>query len=994
MTPARWQHIDELFHAASELAPEDRAHFLREACSGDDSLRVEVESLISAHEQSTEFLDVAAYEIADVRLGHVPAMLAVGQSINHYKILGTLGVGGMSEVYLAQDTKLDRRVALKILPAEYAADKDRMRRFEQEAKSAAALNHPHIAHIYEIGEAEGKQFISMEYVEGETLRSKIHREKTELPQLVKYLTQVAAGLAKAHECGIVHRDLKPDNIMITRDGDAKILDFGLSKLIGSAKPRGDGDDVPSEDAAARISELSTPGMVMGTVGYMSPEQAQGKVREIDHRSDIFSFGCILYEAATGLRAFGGKDVLDSLHKIVYAPTPQIKDSNAAAPEELQKIVRRCLAKEPERRYQTTRDVANDLEDLRRALESKTKHQRSVVPSANGTTTVRIEKPIDNGITSGPATPTEISTAQSVSSVRGELNQQKRIIAISALVTVLVASGYGLYKFLSKENPELPFREMRMTKLTSTSKTDSAAISPDGKYVVFVLVDGEKQSLWLKHVATMSDAQIVPTAEVRYSVPTFSPDGDFVYYIKSQPNDLTRVLYRVAVLGGPSIKVTEGIAPTGLAVSPDGKQLAFLRGSSLRVANVDGTGERELISHDPNLWFGALAWSAEGKSIFASVGNYTEEAFYMNVVSVSTVGGAERAISSQWPGIQSLASLRDGTGLLMSAWNKGATSNQIWQLSDPTGEARRITNDLNDYFGVSLTTDSTALVTIQSQTTSNIWIMPNGDEGSVKQIVPGGKHPSWSPDGVIAYASGQSGKQDLWFVKADGTDQKQVSFDSTYYSRPMVTPDNHYIIFMFSIEGRPFIGRMDRNGSNLKPLTSDLGGSRPFHMSPDGKWVIYSDTKRGGLWRVSIDGGYPHQLTSNYLQFAPAVSPDGKLIACYQRDSPGDSPKIAIIPFNGGDPIKILDLSWPRDLTERFVPPLRWAADGRAVTYVNARGDVFNIWSQPLDGRPPKQLTHFTSDQIFSFDWSGDGNQLALARGTTTRDAILISNLNR
>jgi len=267
----------------------------------------------------------------------------------------------MGVVYLTQDTRLDRKVALKILPAALASDSDRMRRFVQEAKAAAALNHPHIAHVYEIGESEGAHFIAMEFVDGITLRDKIYREQTDLARLLRHLQHVAEGLAKAHAAGIVHRDLKPDNIMITRDGHAKILDFGLAKLVEPQSAA-----VASEDAT--LEPKSTAGVVLGTPGYMSPEQAQGRTDAIDHRSDIFSFGCILYEACTRRRAFEGKDALDSLHKIVHGPTPQIKDFRADAPDELQRIVRRCLAKDPEDRYQTIKDVAIELKELRRDLE--------------------------------------------------------------------------------------------------------------------------------------------------------------------------------------------------------------------------------------------------------------------------------------------------------------------------------------------------------------------------------------------------------------------------------------------------------------------------------------------------------------------------------------------------------------------------------------------------------------------------------------------------
>src|SRR5437588_8912970 len=291
--------------------------------------------------------------------------LIANSTLSHYRIVSKIGAGGMGEVYLAQDTKLDRKVALKILPAEVASNRDRMERFIREAKAAAALNHPNIAHIYEIGEHDGVNFIAMEFIDGQTLRQLIHSRRSELSKLLRYLQHAAEGLAKAHAVGIVHRDLKPDNIMITRDGHAKILDFGLAKLV-EQPPMAGGDS--SEVATAVMPQHSSPGTVMGTVGYMSPEQAQGKTQDIDQRSDIFSFGCILFEAATGKKPFEGGSVIKSLHMVVYEPTPPLANLNPAAPPELQRIVRRCLAKDADERYQSIKEVAIELKQLRRELQ--------------------------------------------------------------------------------------------------------------------------------------------------------------------------------------------------------------------------------------------------------------------------------------------------------------------------------------------------------------------------------------------------------------------------------------------------------------------------------------------------------------------------------------------------------------------------------------------------------------------------------------------------
>jgi serine/threonine protein kinase/TolB-like protein len=361
------------------------------------------------------------------------------RAISHYRILSKIGAGGMGEVYLAQDTRLDRKVALKILPAEVASNRDRMERFIREAKSAAALSHPNIAQIFEIGEHEGTHFIAMEFVEGVTLREKIHQERTELRKLLRYLQHVAEGLAKAHAAGIVHRDLKPDNIMITRDGHAKILDFGLAKLI-EPQLTDTGDNL-GDAATAIMRQQSTPGVIMGTVGYMSPEQAQGKTKEIDQRSDIFSFGCVLFEAATSKKPFEGESAIKSLHMVVYELAPPIADFNPSAPSELQRIVRRCLAKDPDERYQSIKEVAIELKELRRELEGAGIDTTVPPPQKFGV-------PPSGGITWGPQTlPPEggIPNTQPASSAEYVVAGMKKHKLAAAIVGVVVLfAGIALF----------------------------------------------------------------------------------------------------------------------------------------------------------------------------------------------------------------------------------------------------------------------------------------------------------------------------------------------------------------------------------------------------------------------------------------------------------------------------------------------------------------------------------------------------------------------
>jgi len=374
MTPQQYAHLTELFHAALKIDPDQRAAFLDQLSDDDAELRPELESLLADHEQrvaqkekAPDDITAALYQAQQDAGGGKVNSLAPNTRPDRYEIRSLLGKGGMGEVYLAEDMRLHREVALKILPAAIADNQDRMRRFEQEAQAAAALSHPHIAQIFEIGESDGINYIAMELLEGVTLRAKIHKERSELPRLLKYLQQVAEGLAKAHTAGIVHRDLKPDNIMITRDGYAKILDFGLAKLIEPERPIGSGSEALSEVDTAMMGPQSSIGMVMGTAGYMSPEQALGKVNEIDQRSDIFSFGCVLFEAVTRQKPFADESFIKLLHKVAYESAPPLNDFTPAAPPDLQRIVRRCLAKDPDERYQTIKDVALELKEVRQGM---------------------------------------------------------------------------------------------------------------------------------------------------------------------------------------------------------------------------------------------------------------------------------------------------------------------------------------------------------------------------------------------------------------------------------------------------------------------------------------------------------------------------------------------------------------------------------------------------------------------------------------------------
>jgi serine/threonine-protein kinase len=392
-----------LFQAALERASEDRSAFINVACGDDDSLRREVEALLAADGEPGSLIETPAYAMAAPLIAGGDAPTLLGKTIGHYQIISLVGKGGMGEVYRARDTKLDRAVALKILPEEMSADRERMRRFSREAKAASALNHPNVAHIYEIGEAEGVSFIAMEYVEGQTLAAKINGHPLAVSEIVEIGSQIADALDEAHGKGITHRDIKPANVMLNERGRVKVLNFGLAKITQPA----------AQPNAGNISSMAEtePGLVMGTAPYMSPEQALG--REVDHRSDLFSLGVALYEMATGRLPFAGANTSETLDRILHSQPEAMARFNYDVPADLERIVRKCLEKEPERRYQSAWELLVDLKNQQRDSQSSAK---TVAPVA------------------AP-------------------NRSRRWLPIALAVTLLAAGGVALYLLLSRAQPK-------------------------------------------------------------------------------------------------------------------------------------------------------------------------------------------------------------------------------------------------------------------------------------------------------------------------------------------------------------------------------------------------------------------------------------------------------------------------------------------------------------------------------------------------------------
>jgi eukaryotic-like serine/threonine-protein kinase len=1005
MTPERLQKLQELFDAALDRAPAERASFLAEACGNDDALRRAVESLLVHHGQANSFIESPATVVAADLFADEPRASLVGRSIGRYQVLELLGAGGMGEVYLAQDTSLGRKVALKLLPARFTTEPDRLRRFEQEARTASALNHPNIVTIYEIGQVGETHFIATEYLDGATLRGHLSTMRITAADALDIAVQVSSALAAAHAKGVVHRDIKPENIVVLkgsyslhRENYVKVLDFGIAKLT----------ETSTRDTEALTKRLiqTNEGVVLGTAMYMSPEQARGI--EVDARTDIWSLGVVLYEMLTGKTPFDGvtaEDVRAAILKDRLLPL------STEIPERLKWIVEKALRKDREDRYQTAREFFSDLRELQKQeFTSEALREHSVAPEP-GTQ----HPPSTDQADVAPTSTAPIGTAavvtpptSSAEYIVGEIRRHKRGVAIAVVVVLLATVGiaYGLIELWrhSQSSPRLSWQSMKITRLTDTGNATAAAISPDGNYVTYAVEEQGKQSLRLRQVASTSEKEIIAPAEIRFLGITFSRDGNLVYYTAAPKNNARGVLYQVPSLGGTSRRVVENVfGPANL--SPDGKSLAFIRTTEtnqhtdeLIVANADGSGERTLTTRQGQAYLNnSPSWSPDGKTIVcgAAIG---PDYLYDSVLEVTVENGTERWITShKWLNVFRAAWLSDGSGLIVIGRENVPGGSQIW-LSSPDGEVRKITNDLNNYLtdegiqvSLSLTASSGALVVVQEDMSSRIWVSGlNDDENRAHQITNGKSDGwagvSWTPDKKILSVMRTGNEMDIWSTTTEGEERKQLTSDGFAKGRPAMSPDGRYVAFYSIRSGFYNLWRVDADGGNPKQLTNG-GGSFAPQFTPDGQNLIFWSYEWSGfpmLGKVSIDGGEIMQLT-NYYAAWPVISPDAKLIAAGHANEHDNSAQLLLIPIEGGPPLKTLNLP------DGVVPStgIEWMRDGKALAYVDTRNGVSNIWSLPIDGRPPKQLTNFQSDRIFRFALSPDGRQLALSRGTQTHDVVLI-----
>jgi len=898
----------------------------------------------------------------------------IGEVVAHYKIVGKLGSGGMGVVYEAEDLKLGRHVALKFVPREMEKDPQALERLQREARSASALNHPNICTIYEINEHQGQYFIAMELLQGRALNETIGGRPLPLQHLLDLAIQISDGLDAAHAKRVLHRDIKPANIFVTDRGQAKILDFGLAKHTTEDKTQ------TSDGNATTLASgnLTSPGMTVGTVAYMSPEQALGQT--LDARSDLFSFGAVLYEMAAGALAFQGTTSAALFDAILNKPPIPPVRLNPQIPTELERIIQKLLEKDRDLRYQSAAELRSDLKRLKRDTDSS-----RVAAVTASTATVATPPP------------------SSANRITQEARHHKAGFGFLAVVIVLVllAAGFGIYTLVRKP-AEVPFQNMNIGKLTETGRASMAAISPDGKYVVHVASDEAQQSLWIRHIATGSNTQIVAPVDADYTGLTFSPEGDYVYFVrieKERPS--IGQLYQVPVLGGTQRLIIADV-DSPVSFSPDGKQFVFLRGSSangttsLIIANADGSNEKVIATeHEPSLFQGAPAWSPNGKNI--SMMNVISDKGLASFVAVNATNGSKSEIApvAEVGIVSDSVWLPDSSGLLISYANLSTRwDRQVGYISFPGKQFRRVTNDLNHYDRfLSGTRDARSLVTVSADSSNHIFLMPANNPAQATQITNGDADAfelDWTPDGKMLALPHSSGFE--IDARTAGGAKTKIFEDEWPGNTFSACGDGRHIVFD-SIHSKKSLNlwRIDNNGNNLTEITSGALERTPS-CSPDGKWVAYTSSEGGRtkVWRISIDGGTP-QLLSDLVAFAPTVSPDGKFVAFYFGAGEGTDfhLKIGVIPASGGAPLQQFD-SPARD-TGR----LRFTPDGQNIAFVipDEHG-ADNIWVQPLSGGSPRQFTDFKSDKIFDFSWSRDGKQLAVSRGQVSRDVVLLTDASR
>ncbi len=949
MTPEQWERVSELYHTALELDPNERSAFLETEC--DASLRSEVLSLLAADGAAGDFIKEPIVGNSPPNFDSSPTNDLAGKTLGHYLIERSIGSGGMGEVYLAVDTRLGRKVAIKTLPAEIAADQNYLKRFRNEALAAANINHPNVSTIYSVEENADSPFITMEYIEGKTLDRCIPENGLAIDKFVDWFTQIADALAHAHEKGIVHRDIKPGNVMIAAEGKPKVLDFGLALI----DPR----------SAVRIESdihITTPGQIIGTPSYMSPEQAEGKT--VDHRTDIFSLGVVMYEAITGDRPFTGDSNAEIVSNLLKTDPLPIQTSRPDVPEALAKLIEGCVIKPRDRRVQSMRSISDAL-------------------AAMGS---------------------YIKTGRSLESFQHRLFREYRPpsamwIPFSAVVIAVAAVGLWYIFSEDQSTAAVSYADFTFRKLSQSNDVVFAHITADGRSVAYnTIEEKEMRAMYIRRIDDRNALQLMPQQPVQYwGGLTTSTDGSQIYFITAERAAKFGTLYRISSLGGQPRKLVDTVNDLG-SLSPDGTRILFVRytddGANLMSASSDdGTDERVIQSVGGSTLYRDPQYSADGTKIYVIRFDVRDGNEYWSIVELPAAGGAEKVIvPSQRPKISELVTLRRSNALIVNATDPISNLAQLYHLSLDTGRQTRITNDLNQYFGASADDTGETIVSAQRQQQNMVWIGDTDDPSSFKMVSP---EPNvymtaqLTPAGQIIYDAVDNNRPHIYKMNADGSNIQQLTPNNSDDSKPCVSPDGRYIVFDSDRSGERRIWRMNIDGSEPELLTVDEGTASSPQISADGSTVFYFKNVRGAarqIFQVPIEGGQATRAPFDSEDYF-TVSNSGKMIAYTAGDEPQKRPKIHVRSLSDPASVRVFPVS--------PIHILNWSADDRSLFYRErevGENPYATIWKLDVDSGRSKVLFSVAPEHIYDISFSADGKRMVMVRGKMLSDAVLLTRL--